>query len=80
MTKTYDALIKDLVDEEFMAKVNKRKADGPRKRDGVSAESYGKHNKKEDFQPVVVQKDQKQRVAVAQARSASWRRSGRTCF
>ncbi len=62
MKKMYDELIKDLVDEDFMAKMKKRKDQGPKKRDGVSAESYGKHNKKQDFQPVVLQKDQKQRV------------------
>lgn len=45
-----------------MDKMKKRKENGPVKRAGVSAESYGKYNKKSDFKPIVVEKDEKQRV------------------
>jgi hypothetical protein len=47
-----------------MEKLKKKKEAGGKGqgRAGVSAESYGKYNKKEAFEPVVVKKDEKAKV------------------
>ncbi len=55
----------DEEDSEIAKQLEKKKAQGKeKKREGVSAEAYGKHNKKGDFKPIVIQKDKDQRKRI----------------
>lgn len=55
----------DREDSEMSDKLAKRKEKGKEvKRAGVSAESYGKYNKKAEFKPVVIPKDKDQKKRI----------------
>jgi cAMP-dependent protein kinase regulator len=55
----------DREDSEMSSKLAKRKEKGKEvKRAGVSAESYGKYNKKAEFKPVVIPKDKEQKKRI----------------
>ena len=52
-------------DQDFLNKIKKRKeASHELHRQGVSAEVLGKHNKKQEFKPVVIPKDKVQRQRI----------------